>query len=99
MKKRAEKDMKAPSGGRKQRGADACLKPSSVPLHTTHREAKAKAKACQGPVKDITANHHAVIARGVDTKTSAHNTSGLAPGRGLIILSASNGLWHTCTAW
>lgn len=97
MKKMAEKYMKAPLGGRKQHGTDACLKPGSVLLYTTHREAKAKAKACQGPVKDTTANHHAVITRGVDTKTPAHNTSGLAPGRDLIILSANNGLWHTCT--
>lgn len=69
MKKRAEKDMKASPEGRKQHGADDCLKPGFVPLYTTHREAKAKAKVCQGPVKDNTANHQAVIARGVDTKT------------------------------
>lgn len=89
--------MKAPPGGRKQSGADACLKPGSVPLYTMHRGAKVK--ACQGPVKvkDTTASHQAVIARGVDTKTPAHNTSGLAPGRDLIIQSVSNGLWHTCT--
>lgn len=45
MKKRAEKDIKATPGGRKQCGADTCLKPGSVPLYTTHREAKAKVKA------------------------------------------------------
>lgn len=45
MKKRAEKYIKATPGGRKQCGADARLKPGSVPLYTTHREAKAKVKA------------------------------------------------------
>lgn len=96
MKKRVEKDMKAPSGGRKQHRADACLKPGSVPLHTQRGQSQGESlpRTCEGIPQP---NHHAVIARGVDTKTPAHNASGLAPGRDLIILSASNSLWHTCT--
>lgn len=39
MKKRAEKEMKAPPGDGKQCGAEAYLKPVSVLLHTTHVEA------------------------------------------------------------
>lgn len=98
MKKRAEKDMKAPPGGRKQCGADACLKPGSVPPYTMHRD-QSQGESLPGTCEGSTASHHAVIAWGVRTKTPARNCSGLAPGRDLGILSVSSGLWHTCSVW
>lgn len=54
-------------------------------------------KACQGPAEAVLTNHRAPVAKEVDSKTPARNTSGSAPGRDLIILSASNGLWHAGT--
>lgn len=54
-------------------------------------------KACQGPVEAVVTNHCAPVAEEVGSKTPACNTSGSAPGRDLIILSVSNGLWHAGT--
>lgn len=46
-------------------------------------------KACQEPVEAVGTNYHTLMADEVDTKTPAHNTSGSAPGRDLIILSVT----------
>lgn len=54
-------------------------------------------KACQQPTEAVATNHRALMAEEVDSKTPARNSSGSAPGRDLIILSLSNGLWHAST--
>lgn len=59
-----------------------------------HHAQRGETKACQGPAEAVGTNHRALMAEEVDTKTPACNTSGSAPGRDLIILSVSNGLWH-----
>lgn len=56
-------------------------------------------RAWHGTVETVVTNHCALMAEEADTRTPAHNTSGFAPGRGLITLAVSDGLWQACTVW
>lgn len=93
MKERAEKEMKTPLGGGKQHGADNLSQSRLYPA--LHYAQRGDVKAWQGTVETVVTNHCALMAEEADTRTPAHNTSGFAPGRALIILSVSNGLWQS----